>query len=181
MLKIALLTCLCLLTTVTYAATDETERAVKSRLQAWHALKGTFAFEQEKTLPGFSRPLRSAGEVIIEDDALHWNTQKPVASSMQIDAAGVHQLHDGEPARIEGSGFVGKLLLAMVQQDYAFISDHFTTALDANCIQLTPREASMRDYYQQIALCGEAQLQRIEMHEADGSETHIRLQEVIDA
>lgn len=181
MLKVTLLIGVWLFSAVAYAASDEIDNEVQGQLQNWHALSGTFAFEQEKNLAGFARPLRSSGELVIEEDALHWNTQQPVASSLQIDAAGVHQLHDGERERIEGSGFVGQLLLAMVQQDYAFISTHFATSMQGNCVELTPREASMREYYQLIALCGDEQLQRIDMLEADDTETRIRLTQVIDA
>ncbi|MGX5914739.1 LolA family protein [Aliidiomarina sp. Khilg15.8] len=181
MLRILFITCLGLFGMTAASAQDITDDEVQARLQSWHALSGTFAFEQVRELAGFSRPLRSRGELIIEPDSLHWNTQHPIATSLHIDAAGVHQIKNGERTSIEGSAFVGQVLLAMLQQDYDFISEHFKTAVRDDCIDLRPRESYMRDHYQQIALCGDDQLQRIEMREADDSETYISLQEVIDA
>lgn len=166
---------------MTGPAEADIDDEVQARLEAWQALNGTFAFEQEKQLAGFSRPLRSRGELIIQSESLHWNTEHPVASSLKVDASGVHQLGEDGHQRIEGSAFVGQLLLAMLHQDFAFIDQHFTPALRDECVDLTPREASMREYYQQISLCGDEQLERIEMRESSDSETKITLQQVIDA
>jgi hypothetical protein len=166
---------------MTGPARADVNEEVQAKLEAWQALNGTFAFEQKKQLAGFSRPLLSHGELIIQSESLHWNTERPVASSLKVDASGVHQLGDDGGERIEGSAFVGQLLLAMLHQNFAFIDKHFTPALRDECVELTPREASMREYYQQIALCGDEQLERIEMRESSGSETQITLQQVIDA
>lgn len=148
-----------------------------SSLPPWPALEGSMQFVQHKTLQGLPRPLQSSGEIIISDQQLQWITTAPVQQKLLISRAGVNQWQQQEWVAVAGSKFVGQLLLAVLQQDQAFIQQHFSIkASGDNCYQLSPDMAPLTTLFRDIKLCGAAYLSRVQLTEQNGNLTAIQLQ-----
>lgn len=143
----------------------------------WQPLQGRISFSQLKQLQGLPVPLNSSGYLEITPEQMLWHTTAPVDSKLLISASGVSQWQQQEYVAVAGSEFVGQLMLAVLQQDNAFIAEQFSVAkAEAPCLALTPRQAPLDQLFRQILLCGSAQLSQLKLEELNGNTTSINLQ-----
>lgn len=143
----------------------------------WQPLQGRIGFSQQKQLQGLPVPLNSSGYLDVTPEQMLWHTTSPVDSKLLISASGVSQWQQQQFVAVAGSEFVGQLMLAVLQQDNAFIAEQFNVGKDAEpCLTLTPRQAPLDKLFRQIWLCGAEQLNQIKLAELNGNTTTINLQ-----
>jgi hypothetical protein len=144
------------------------------------------SFSQERLLPGFRRPLRSEGEVLlVRGEGLRWQTRSPFPSTLVVrggrmvfrDAEGRTQSVD-EGGHV--AGLVQDLLDALLSADRNALARRFTlTAMpaprtEAWALGLVPKGAPLSRLYARIEVIGAAHVEQIDLHEASGARTTIR-------
>lgn len=137
---------------------------------------GYYQFEQARHIQGLPRPVISRGYLEVGEDTLRWVVQHPVASEIRISEQGIREISGEQDTVIEGSEFAARLLVAVLQQDYEFLNEYFLTEeRSPQCMDLLPQRRFLQEQYERIELCGDAQLERLLLHEVDGGHTDIQL------
>ena len=146
------------------------------QLKKWSDWSERVEFTQHKQIKGLSRPLVSQGYMQLSNDQLLWHTQKPVDQQVLVEAGGVSQWRAGEFKAVAGTEMIGQLMLAVVQKNTSFLLQYFDAKTgQPDCIELIPNQAPVNQFFSQIILCGQQQLQSIQLNEISGSQTLIRL------
>lgn len=147
-----------------------------AQLAKWQMLQGRFYFQQQKWIRGLKKPLQSSGYLQLETKRLLWITEKPVQQQIVLDNSGVQQQLDGALKLQPGTELIGSLMLAVMQQDIAFLQQHFVLQhMPEHCVQLQPLKKPLTDFYRHITLCGADKLQQITLLEISGNRSDIQL------
>lgn len=147
-----------------------------AQLEQWADWSERVEFTQHKQIKGLSRPLLSQGYMQLSKDQLLWHTQKPVDQQVLVEATGVSQWNSGQFKAVAGTEMIGQLMLAVVQKNTSFLLQYFDAkAGEPSCIELTPNQAPVNQFFSQIMLCGQQQLESIQLIETGGNQTLIRL------
>ncbi|MDX3774792.1 outer membrane lipoprotein carrier protein LolA [Chromatiaceae bacterium AAb-1] len=158
------------------AAVSPTVTAADILPDNWQPFSGRVEFRQQKQLQGMAFPITSSGYLQLDNDTLLWHTRQPVEQQVLISGAGVSQLQQGQMQLIAGTEIIGQLMLAVLQQNNAFLSTYFQRQPQGDhCQQLTPVKAPVDQFFQHIELCGTAQLEQIRLLEKSGNTTSIEL------
>ena len=144
------------------------------------------SFAQERVLPGFRRPLRSEGDVLlVRGEGLRWRTLAPFPSTLVVrDGRMAFRDAEGRTQAVDDGGHVAglvqALLDALLSADRDALATRFTVSElppprpSAWALGLVPKGAPLDAIYARIEVVGEAQVERIELHEANGGRTTIR-------
>lgn len=145
------------------------------------------SFSQERVLPGFRRPLRSEGEVLlVRGEGLRWRTLAPFPSTLVVrDGRMAFRDAEGRTQPVDDGGHVAglvqELLDALLSADRTALATRFTLAEmppprpSAWALRLVPKGAPLSGLYERIEVVGEAHVERIDLHESSGARTTIRL------
>jgi hypothetical protein len=144
------------------------------------------SFSQERVLPGFRRPLRSEGEVLlVRGEGLRWATRAPFPSTLVV-RGGRMAFRDAEGRRQsvdEGghvAGLVQELLDALLSADRAALAKRFTLTEmppprpEAWALGLVPKGPPLNGLYERIEVIGGTHVERIDLYESSGARTTIR-------
>lgn len=178
MLKRALLVCGLLLAPLAHAF-DLPQLA--AQLGKPMVVRGEFI--QEKHLRSLPQPLVSKGHfVLAKQHGLLWLLQTPLKQDYRIDdngiarrdATGWQQL----PQR-SASAQQNRLFLAVLEGDSSGLQRDFDLALSGDArawtLTLTPRAVLLKQIFDSIEIAGGELVQRIELHEAQGDRTVLRM------
>ncbi|PKH83908.1 hypothetical protein CXF97_04440 [Pseudomonas sp. Choline-02u-1] len=142
-------------------------------------------FIQEKHLRALPQPLISKGSfVLAKNRGLLWLLKTPLQQDYRITAKGIArrdnngwQLLPNKSAGAEQN----RLFLAVLQGDSSGLQQDFELALSGTAQQwqltLTPRSMLLKQVFQQINIDGGALVQTIELLEAQGDSTLLRMQD----
>lgn len=157
-------------------AAQPTSPPAEQLLLLWQVQQGQLNFQQQKWIRGLQRPLQSSGFLQLEPQRLLWVTEKPIQQQVVLDKLGVQQQLAGELKLQPGTELIGTLMLAVMQQDIAFLQQHFAFESAAeHCVRLIPRQKPLTAFYQHIELCGAIELQQITLLELSGNRSEIVL------
>ncbi|MEP6832063.1 MAG: outer membrane lipoprotein carrier protein LolA [Gemmatimonas sp.] len=142
------------------------------------------AFEQQKTLVGLKKPVKSAGRFCaVADKGVLWNTLTPFASTLRLSREEIVQSQgDRVTSRLSAReeptvGVISDLLFSVLAGDFARLKSGFridATAQPASWnATLVPKESGMRRVISAIELSGAEYVQKITMLEASGDRTVI--------
>lgn len=147
-------------------------------------------FEQTKMIAGFKNPLVSSGEfAAARDEGIVWHTLAPFESVLTITESRIASRHAASASQtlLGGDGepmlrMVNELLFAIMTADLSLLSQRFEVSgqlLEQGHWQLdlTPREASLRQWITRVQLWGDAYVHKVVLHEAQGDRTTIVLAE----
>ncbi|MFR0690897.1 outer membrane lipoprotein carrier protein LolA [Enterobacterales bacterium AE_CKDN230030158-1A_HGKHYDSX7] len=178
MLKRALLICGLLLAPLAHAF-DLPQLAAQLGKPA--VVRGEFI--QEKHLRSLPQPLVSKGHfVLAKQHGLLWLLQTPLRQDYRIDDKGI--------ARRDASGWQqlpqrsasaqqNRLFLAVLEGDSSGLQRDFDLALSGEAgdwkLTLTPRAVLLKQIFDSIEIAGGELVQRIELHEAQGDRTVLRM------
>ncbi|WP_172197599.1 outer membrane lipoprotein carrier protein LolA [Niveibacterium sp. COAC-50] len=180
---------LSLVATVAHAA-DPLVDKVRGLLQQPPVVSGRF--EQVRELSGFPKPVASRGRFIVaRDRGVLWQTEAPFASSVRLtkgeilqkagDTVTMRMSADKEPAVRAING----VMFALLSGDIAQLEQRFTVTgkVDGNrwSLSLAPREASMAQVLSKIDLAGQRFVESVDMLDANGDRTRIRLLDIVPA
>ena len=165
------------------SAQEDALSAIQQRLRTAPLLRG--GFEQEKSLAGFAKPLKSQGDyLLLRGKGVIWRTRLPFASQLVLTREAIQQ--DGGfrlDAKQEPSvRLINALMLSMLDGDLAALQSQFQ--LQAQLIgqqgwraQAVPKTATLAKLFSRIELEGDIQLRRILLLESAGDQTLIRFGE----
>ncbi|MFV3371566.1 outer membrane lipoprotein carrier protein LolA [Pseudomonas sp. NY15435] len=178
MLKRALLVCGLMLAPLAHAF-DLPQLAAQLGKPA--VVRGEFV--QEKHLRSLPQPLVSKGHfVLAKQHGLLWLLQTPLKQDYRIDDKGI--------ARRDASGWQqlpqrsasaqqNRLFLAVLEGDSSGLQRDFDLALSGESndwkLTLTPRAVLLKQIFDSIEIAGGELVQRIELHEAQGDRTVLRM------
>lgn len=140
-------------------------------------------FVQEKFLRSLAFPLRSRGQfVLAKQQGLLWKVQQPFAQTYRIDAQGVSLLTENGWQSQPGQNVAARqsrLFLAVLQGDQRALEVDFTLQLQGNAQQwqlnLRPKALFLQQVFEVIEIHGGVLVERIELHEAQGDRTVMRM------
>ncbi|WP_448683261.1 outer membrane lipoprotein carrier protein LolA [Pseudomonas nicosulfuronedens] len=140
-------------------------------------------FIQEKHLRSLPQPLVSKGHfVLAKQHGLLWLLQTPLKQDYRIDAQGIAR-RDAKgwqqlPQR-SASAQQNRLFLAVLEGDSSGLQRDFDLALSGEAndwkLTLTPRAVLLKQIFDSIEIAGGELVQRIELHEAQGDRTVLRM------
>ncbi|OZB05801.1 MAG: hypothetical protein B7X54_04335 [Idiomarina sp. 34-48-12] len=163
----------CIVSLVT-GSSQASETSIETFMAAQKVpLPAHYSFIQQRTIQGLPRPLTSSGELLINNDSIHWETKKPIAQSLQITAAGI--VDTQSETQIRGGEVIAQLLLAVLAGDLDKINTHFKVTINGECAVLTPQAKPLSQFITHIDTCGSPQLNRIKLYEVNGNNSVIAL------
>lgn len=143
------------------------------------------AFDQQKTLVGLKRPVRSSGRFCIVSQAgVLWKTLLPFPSTLRLSREEIVQ-SQGETitsrltTRDEPTvGIISDLLFSVLGGDFKRLQSGFKIEASAGAgshwrTKLTPKESGMRRVISAIELSGDENVRQITLIEASGDQTAI--------
>jgi hypothetical protein len=161
-------------------------REVRQRLTAEPVVRG--AFEQQKTIKGFRKPLVSSGEFAVSrDKGVLWRTQAPFASTLVVTRDRVlARQADGSIARVLNAAdepavrMISETLFGVMAADVALLAQRFRlegelVGREGWRLVLLPREPAVARWLQRAELEGDRFLRGVSLQEAGGDQTQIRL------
>lgn len=178
MLKRALLVCGLLLAPLAHAF-DLPQLAAQLSKPA--VVRGEFV--QEKHLRSLPQPLLSKGHfVLAKQHGLLWLLQTPLKQDYRIDDKGIARRDANGwqqlPQR-RASAQQNRLFLAVLEGDSSGLQRDFDLALSGEAndwtLTLTPRAVLLKQIFDSIEIAGGELVQRIELHEAQGDRTVLRM------
>jgi hypothetical protein len=163
-------------------AQDTLLAQVLARLGSYPVVRADFS--QERTLLGPERTLSGSGRIVFSRDAgLIWEMAEPVRAGLVItpsalietDAAGGRRLV--RPGMVQAE--IGRLVRGIMSGDVSELGSTFELAARGEAerwtIDLVPRAPDMARYLRGVHLAGGRHLERIEIREASGEATRIRM------
>lgn len=142
------------------------------------------AFDQQKTLVGLKRPVKSTGRFcVVAEKGVLWNTLTPFASTLRLSREEIVQ-SQGErvtsrmTSREEPTvGVISELLFSVLAGDFKRLQSTFkidaSTEASSWRAKLTPKDAGMRRVIGAIELSGNDYVRQLTMIEASGDRTSI--------
>lgn len=140
-------------------------------------------FIQEKHLRALPQPLTSHGQFALSrDHGLLWLLQQPIRQDYRITPEGIARRSENGWQAVDpqgGSARQNQLFLAVLSGDTRALQRDFQLELSGAAtawrLQLTPRGALLRQIFADIEIHGGETVTQIELHEAQGDRTLIRL------
>ncbi|WP_413739302.1 LolA family protein [Sodalis sp. RH21] len=142
-------------------------------------------FDQERTISGISRPLRSSGELLIaRQEGLWWQQQQPFLLTLILNDSRMVQITGNQPPEVitaDGNPQMFRfnhLLRALFQADRAVLEQNFTLGFtdlgqDNWQLVLTPKTAPLDKLFTAITLTGRTYLEHIRLDDKQGDRTAI--------
>lgn len=169
-----------LLSAIPLPVLADTIAQVQQRLVSAPVQRG--AFQQDKQLAGFAKPLKSQGDyLLVRGKGLIWRTTAPFASQLVLTrdriagGAGMQLDASKEP----GIRVVTQLMLSLLDGDLGALQQAFE--VQASLVgdkgwraALKPKAAALAQLFSRIELEGDRELRRIVMTEAQGDTTTLR-------
>jgi len=165
---------------------DAVLQAIAARLERPAVVRGEFT--QERRIEGLSRPLVSRGRfVVVRGEGVLWDTAEPFPHSLRVTAQGVRVEEPAAGAAGLARASTGaapremnRMLGALFEADLGVLDRYFRArgelADSGWSIDLRPRADALARVFSAIVLRGDALLRTIELQEANGDHTRIRLE-----
>ena len=154
---------------------------LQRQLSAPAVVKGPFI--QEKHLRALPQPLLSKGQfVLAREHGLLWLLQTPLRQDYRIDANGIARRDPSGWQRLPSASAgaeQNRLFLAVLQGDSSGLQRDFDLQLQGTpdhwTLTLTPRSLLLKQVFKQINIEGGELVQRIELQEAQGDSTQLKM------
>lgn len=146
-------------------------------------------FVQEKHLRALPQPLTSKGNfVLAKDHGLLWLLKTPLQQDYRITPQGIAR-RDGDTWQLLPGKSAGaeqnRLFLAVLQGDSSGLQRDFELTLNGDAqhwtLTLVPRSLLLKQVFKQINIDGGDLVQRIELLEAQGDSTVLRMLDSTDS
>ncbi|AGO53751.1 LolA family protein [Serratia plymuthica] len=143
-------------------------------------------FEQQRSISGMAKPLKSSGELLIsQQKGLWWSQQKPFPLTLLLDDKRMVQTLAGQPPQVVTADNnpqmfqFNHLLTALFHADSQALEQNFAlqfSDLGHNKwrLILTPKTTPLDRLFKRITLNGEQFLETIDIDDMQSDATHIR-------
>lgn len=153
---------------------------LRTQLSAAPVVRGKFV--QEKHLRALPQPLVSRGEFVLANGrGMLWQLRSPLQQTLRITPSGIRrQLSNGAwQANADGNSRESRLFLDLLSGDTEGLAKNFDLQLqgtpgDWNLL-MTPNSVILRQIFTGIEIHGGAIVQDIELREAQGDRTVLRM------
>jgi hypothetical protein len=155
---------------------------VQQRVAQVPVLRG--AFQQQKQVAGFSKPLRSEGTFLLSrEHGVLWSTLKPFPSEVVLTRDRILSRQRDGSTRVEMDGrqqpalrAVNEMMFALMSGDVAALAPRFSSTVEALPEQgwrltLTPRPGPLARSFKRLRLQGDRHVRQVEIDEANGDRT----------
>lgn len=141
-------------------------------------------FVQQRYFRSLPQPLTSQGQfTLAAERGLLWQLTSPLRQHLRITAQGIDRQDEaGQWAPLAGAAGSTReagLFLAVLAGDTRGLRDNFELTLSGTAndwtVRMTPRSALLRQVFDHILIAGNAYVQQIDLHEAQGDRTVLRL------
>ncbi|WP_417067218.1 LolA family protein [Niveibacterium terrae] len=143
-------------------------------------------FEQKRELAGFPKPVASSGRFLVaRERGVLWTTERPFASSVRLTRGEILQkAGDTVTMRMSASKepavrAINGVMFSLLSGDIARLEQNFTVTGKAGegrwTLSLAPREAGLAQVIKRIELSGQKFVETVDMLDANGDRTHIRM------
>lgn len=161
-----------------------TEQDLAQQLAASQVLRGDFV--QEKYLRGLSMPLTSSGTFVLANkNGLLWFVDKPIQKKYRITAIGVAAFEQGVWVLQSGQDAASRqsrLFLAVLEGDQQGLREDFHIQLTGSAqewvLELEPKSLLLQQIFTRILVRGDLHVRSIELIEAQGDRTLMRMQHI---
>lgn len=142
-------------------------------------------FDQERTISGIARPLRSSGELLIaRENGLWWQQRQPFLLTLVLNDSRMVQITGSQPPEVitaEGNPQLFRfnhLLRALFQADRKVLEQNFSLDFtdmgqDNWRLILTPNASPLNKLFTAITLSGQTYLNHIRLDDLQGDNTAI--------
>lgn len=176
-----------LLLNVAALAADEREtaqliEAVQARLVLDEVVSG--AFEQDKYIAVLPQPLRSEGRFSYDPErGLDWETLSPIPNRLTFNEQGISQTVDGKvvwevDANQPAAVTISQVMSSVLAMDWMVLQEYFELQGQVDNgnwkLHLEPRDASLKQVVEAIAIAGDREVKSLTLMEANGDRTEIR-------
>ncbi|AHY05813.1 LolA family protein [Serratia plymuthica] len=143
-------------------------------------------FEQQRSISGMAKPLKSSGELLIsQQKGMWWSQQKPFPLTLLLDDKRMVQTLAGQPPQVVTADNnpqmfqFNHLLTALFHADSQALEQNFAlqfSDLGRNKwrLILTPKTTPLDRLFKRITLNGEQFLETIDIDDMQSDATHIR-------
>jgi hypothetical protein len=143
-------------------------------------------FEQQRSISGMAKPLKSSGDLLIsQQKGLWWSQQKPFPLTLLLDDKRMVQTLAGQPPQVVTADNnpqmfqFNHLLTALFHADSQALEQNFAlqfSDLGRNKwrLILTPKTTPLDRLFKRITLNGEQFLETIDIDDMQSDATHIR-------
>ncbi|VCU71374.1 lipoprotein chaperone [Pigmentiphaga humi] len=158
---------------------------LETQLRASPVVHGRFV--QEKFLRSLPQPLTSRGEfTLATGKGLLWLLRKPIEQELRITADGIARRDERGQwtalPRQSGAGRAHGLMLSVLAGDTRELQENFDLALDGSPdawrMTMTPNSPLLRQIFERIDIEGGRTIRRIELREAAGDRTVLKMEQV---
>ena len=154
--------------------------------QSVQTLRGSF--EQEKTIPLFSKPFVSTGQFLsVRNRGLVWKSQTPVVSTLIMTPGQMVEKINGQVRKFQatGTGYDGLAILlpALLNGDIPLLTSYFTVSVTETpaqwTLKLTPRNKELAEIIDDVSVLGAGNiLQKVLIRSKDGGDTRVSFSRV---
>jgi outer membrane lipoprotein-sorting protein len=167
------------------ASPVELSAAVRAQLVDAPLIRG--AFVQEKRVKGFKRPLVSRGDfVVAKGRGVRWHTHSPFDSVLLVRKDDISSRQgDTEVFRLDAAKeptvrVVNTVLFSLLAGDLKVLEQHFEVKGEVGAsgwtLELVPKSEGLKKVLRRIAMTGDRFVRRLELSEASGDVTVIRIE-----
>ena len=179
----ALITCLLFLATQVYAQTDDLLNRIAAQLDKHAVVRADFT--QSKQISGLKRPLQTSGQfVFARQYGVLWQIEQPYKVSYVLSEDKVVEIAaDGSRKErlakdLPGLAQVGRVFRAMLGANTTALREYFDIQAKGDAanwsLALTPRQAQMAQFIEQLDINGGAFVGAIRIQEKGGDATQIK-------
>ncbi|KZN48622.1 LolA family protein [Pseudoalteromonas luteoviolacea] len=137
------------------------------------------SFEQFKYFKVLKHPLKSHGEFEVKTQRLLWQTFKPVMSAVLYENETLYTVNSrgGKTPMPQGSD-MPTLIFSLLQGKFKELEKTFVLSTDKrlNCISMTPISEPLNLALNNVVLCGQGTIKKIELFDSKNNKTIISLQ-----
>lgn len=166
--------------------TAELIEAVQARLVLEEEVRG--AFEQDKYIAVLPQPLRSEGRFSYSpEQGLDWETLRPIANRLTFNDQGISQTVDGKvvwqvDANQPAAVTISQVMSSVLAMNWEVLQNYFQLQGQVDDsgwqLHLEPRDASLKQVVEAIAIAGDRDVESLTLMEANGDRTEIRFREL---
>lgn len=136
--------------------------------------KASGKFTQSKQISGFSAPIKTGGEFVLEPDFMLWEVKTPIQSSSKISKDGIFVLNDAKWQK-SSANVDSELMLALFSLDENRLKKSFDMHILGDesswSIMLKPKNLILKEIFDVIKITGAKHVDEIYIKEMQGDET----------
>lgn len=140
-------------------------------------------FEEERSIPGFPKAMRSSGRFELKDGVLIWEILEPFPSKTTLSAEGIAFEDRGASTTLKAGAEAASLLTGVLSGDLSRLERAFSLALSRTergrlLIDARPKSEAMSRILSRLVIEADKAVERVQIESPAGETTRIRFLDV---